>query len=136
RERFEPSALYSLMTFLPSPGIICAFLAAQVFGERWHCARWLFRGLAMLLGLGLVLTGRTAVLCALTAGLTIIVASHIGRACLAMRSCTECLANSWQEWRAGPVRLINHGFYAGTRGFLALGLATCLAWPGHLAAIV
>jgi prolipoprotein diacylglyceryltransferase/protein-S-isoprenylcysteine O-methyltransferase Ste14 len=136
RERFEPTALYSLMTFLPSPGIICAFLAAELFAERWHCARWLFRGLAMLLGLGLVLTGRTAVLGALTAGLTIIVASHIGRVWLAMRSCTERLANSWQEWRSGPVRLINHGFYAGIGGFLALWLATCLAGPEHLAAIL
>ena len=137
RERFEHSApLYSPMTFLPSPGIICAFLAAELFGERWHGARWLFRGLAMVLAVGLVLTGRTSVLCALTAGSTIIVALHIERAWLAMRSCTERLANSWQEWKSGPVRLINHGFYAGTGGFLALWLATCLVGPEHLAAIL
>jgi prolipoprotein diacylglyceryltransferase/protein-S-isoprenylcysteine O-methyltransferase Ste14 len=136
REWFEPTPPNSLTTFLPSPGIICALLAAEVFAERWHSARWLFRGLAMLLALGLVLTGGTAVLCALTAGLTIIVTSHIERAWLAMRSCTERLANSWHEWRSGPVRLINHGFYAGTGGFLALWLATSLAGPEHLAAIL
>lgn len=29
---------------------------------------------------------------------------------------TEKLANSWREWRLGPVRIINHGFYGGTAG--------------------
>ncbi|MBK7626642.1 MAG: prolipoprotein diacylglyceryl transferase [Bacteroidales bacterium] len=29
---------------------------------------------------------------------------------------TEKLANSWREWRIGPVRIINHGFYGGAAG--------------------
>lgn len=136
REGFQHIALDGLMTFLPSPGIICALLAAEAFAERWHSARWLFRGLAIVIALGLVLTGRTGVLCALTGVLTITVASHIERAWKAMRWCAERLANSWREWRSGPVRLINHGFYAGMGGFLALWLAAVLAGPGHLAAIL
>ncbi len=34
-----------------------------------------------------------------------------------IRVATEKLANSWHEWRWGPVRLINHGFYGGAAGF-------------------
>jgi hypothetical protein len=36
---------------------------------------------------------------------------------------TEQVANSWREWRFGPIRLINHGIYAGlaaAAGFLVV----------------
>ncbi len=33
-----------------------------------------------------------------------------------LRGC-EHIANSWQEWRFGTVRVINHGFYAAVGGF-------------------
>jgi prolipoprotein diacylglyceryltransferase/protein-S-isoprenylcysteine O-methyltransferase Ste14 len=136
REGFQHLAIDGLFPYVPSPGIICVFLAAEAFAERWRSARWLFRGLAILVAFGLVLTGHTGLLVGLAAALTLAVASHIEPAWMAIRWSAERLANSWREWRSGPVRLINHGFYAGMGGFLALWLAAGLAGPGHLAAIL
>jgi prolipoprotein diacylglyceryltransferase len=126
----------NLFNFFPSPIIICAILAAETLVERWHAIRWLFRGLAIVAACSLVLTGSTGALSALAGILTITAASHIEQAWKATRSSAERLANSWREWKSGPVRLINHGFYAGLGGFLALWLSAVLAGPGHLAAIL
>jgi len=43
----------------------------------------------------------------------------------------ERIANSWHEWRIGPVRVINHGIYAGTGAALALWIAVTLVGPGR-----
>jgi prolipoprotein diacylglyceryltransferase/protein-S-isoprenylcysteine O-methyltransferase Ste14 len=37
-----------------------------------------------------------------------------------IRSFSEQIANSWQEWRVGPLRIINHGFYIGIAGAAAI----------------
>ncbi len=44
---------------------------------------------------------------------------------------TEWVANSWREWRIGPVRLINHGFYAGAAGFIQVMIVTAALGPGR-----
>ncbi|MBI4889040.1 MAG: prolipoprotein diacylglyceryl transferase [Acidobacteria bacterium] len=51
-----------------------------------------------------------------------------------LRNAAQRIANSWREWRIGPVRVINHGFYAGLGTLLGLCLITAatppaLAWP-------
>lgn len=48
-----------------------------------------------------------------------------------IRSAAEWLANSWKEWRIGPVRIINHGFYVGAGAFLGMLFAGYLAGPGY-----
>ena len=58
-----------------------------------------------------------------------------------LRRGTERLANSWREWRIGPVRIINHGLYPAAGAFLGslvvgilLGPAAApgIAWVGVL----
>lgn len=44
---------------------------------------------------------------------------------------TEAIANSWQEWRIGPVRIINHCLYAAAAGFVQVAIVTCALGPGH-----
>ena len=46
-----------------------------------------------------------------------------------LRRAAEWFANSWQEWRMGPVRVINHGFYAGAAA--AVQMAIVAAAMGH-----
>lgn len=41
------------------------------------------------------------------------------------------LANSWREWRVGPVRLINYGVYSGLAAFVQAGVVVSAAGPGH-----
>jgi prolipoprotein diacylglyceryltransferase len=52
---------------------------------------------------------------------------------------TEAVANSWREWTLGPVRVINHGFYAGLGTVGGLLVALPLAGPdqfGWLAVLI
>lgn len=42
----------------------------------------------------------------------------------------ERVANSWREWRVGPVRFINHGLYAGAAGAVGVVGAGMAAGPG------
>jgi prolipoprotein diacylglyceryltransferase len=45
----------------------------------------------------------------------------------AIRAGSERLANSWGEWRAGPVRILNHGLFIGFGSFAGVSLAGFLA---------
>jgi len=44
-----------------------------------------------------------------------------------LKESAEKIANSWQEWIFGKVRVINHGFYVGIGAFLGVLLAGILA---------
>jgi protein-S-isoprenylcysteine O-methyltransferase Ste14 len=46
-----------------------------------------------------------------------------------LRGAAETVANSWRQWRLGPVRIINHGFYAGAGGGIGAWIALSLAGP-------
>jgi len=47
------------------------------------------------------------------------------------RKRAEKIANSWQEWVFGKVRVINHGFYVGLGTFLGILLAGILVGDGY-----
>ncbi len=53
-----------------------------------------------------------------------------------LRSLSEIIANSWKEWSFGPVRVINHGFYAGASAFTGTLLAGWLTGSRYVWAIV
>ncbi len=52
-----------------------------------------------------------------------------------MRRCAERVANSWREWRIGPVRIINHGVYAGAAAFAGVLISAALAGPEHVGSL-
>ena len=54
---------------------------------------------------------------------------HYERCWSAIRRGTEAIANSWREWWFGPVRVINHGLYAGAGTFVGLCLITAATGP-------
>jgi len=49
---------------------------------------------------------------------------------------TERIANSWREWRIGPVRIINHGFYAAAAALVLTAPATVTSGTGFSLAAV
>jgi len=49
-----------------------------------------------------------------------------------LRRLTERLANSWREWRLGPLRLINHGVYAAAAAGVGIIVAGSAAGPRYL----
>ena len=44
----------------------------------------------------------------------------------------EAVANSWREWRVGPVRMMSHGVYAAAGSTAGVALAVWMAGPGAL----
>jgi protein-S-isoprenylcysteine O-methyltransferase Ste14 len=44
----------------------------------------------------------------------------------------EAVANSWREWRVGPVRLMSHGIYAAAGSTAGVALAAWVGGPGTL----
>jgi len=48
-----------------------------------------------------------------------------------LRKHTEKIANSWQEWVFGKVRVINHGFYVGFGAFLGILIAGVLVGDAY-----
>jgi prolipoprotein diacylglyceryltransferase len=67
---------------------------------------------------------------------TVAFASHLSAAWQMIRAAAERVANSWHEWRIDPVRIINHGEYAGLAAFLAIWIDTLFTGPGHQTAIL
>jgi protein-S-isoprenylcysteine O-methyltransferase Ste14 len=134
---FDPQPQqHGLWVFFPSAPVICIFLAASVFARRWPALRWIFGGLAIVAAASIVITNRSGLLDAIAGLVTITIASQIVPIWEMLRNCTERLAGSWKEWRFGTVRVINHGFYAGMGGFLAVVISGLFAGPEHLAAIL
>jgi prolipoprotein diacylglyceryltransferase len=82
-----------------------------------------------------VMTGMHASIDVVAGGALALLAWNAGAVGSWMRAATERIANSWREWRFGPVRIINHGAYAGVGTFLGLWAIGVLLGPAHLAEV-
>jgi hypothetical protein len=60
-----------------------------------------------------------------------IVIIHIRDLWLAILHGAERVANSWKEWRIGPLRIINHGGFAAVAVFLWSWIVDAYLGPGH-----
>jgi len=52
-----------------------------------------------------------------------------------LRAWAERRANSWSEWRIGPVRIINHGAWGALASFGGIMIIGTLVGPGHVLAV-
>ena len=53
-----------------------------------------------------------------------------------LRAAAERIANSWREWRLGPVRVINHGAYAFAGAGVFILIAGSALGPAHTLSVV
>ena len=53
-----------------------------------------------------------------------------------VRAATERIANSWKEWRVGPIRTINHGVWGAAAAGVGLLVAGSAAGPDRLGAVI
>jgi len=129
-------ASYSPIAAFPSFHVVWSFLIAELLVARSPRLRWVWRGWALAVAVSCLTTrmhGLADILAGLAASLLVIRAD---RAWAALRAGTEWIANSWHEWRIGPVRIINHGAYAGLASFLGISIAGMLAGPANLKALI
>lgn len=132
---FERSDALEGRNALPAFHVTWAFIAAwgwSTRGRGWAIVAW---SLAILIAASCITTGMHALL-DLPAGAVLFLgafyASAAWRLVLAMM---ERVANTWHEWRIGPVRIIIHAFFAGAAAIIGATVAAILAGPQHAPAI-
>jgi membrane-associated phospholipid phosphatase/protein-S-isoprenylcysteine O-methyltransferase Ste14 len=109
----------------PSFHVIWAFLAARAFSGAFPKMRMLWWLCASLISASCVTTGMHSIADILAGALVAWIVVRSGTAWEMVRLLAERIANSWKEWRIGPVRIINHGLYAGVGtalGLLMIGI--------------
>jgi prolipoprotein diacylglyceryltransferase/protein-S-isoprenylcysteine O-methyltransferase Ste14 len=109
-------------------------LDGRLRGARWPGAiGWAW---AVLISLSCLTTGMHTVIDALAAVLLFFPLRDPGASWERVRRATEHVANSWREWRIGPVRAINHGLYAAAAGGVGFAIIATAAGNEYFAAVV
>jgi prolipoprotein diacylglyceryltransferase/protein-S-isoprenylcysteine O-methyltransferase Ste14 len=120
----------------PSFHMIWAMLAAAVYARRWPQFSWICRAWTALVAISCVTTGQHPIADVL-GGLAAVALIARGPALWEfVRRHGERIANSWREWRIGPVRVINHGFYVGAGAFFSCLIAETFAGPDRIVPIL
>ncbi len=114
----------------PSYHVIWAFLAAGALGGSRRWLGWIW---ALLVSLSCLTTGMHALVDVLAGFLIVWIVLRIEEVWSFLRRSAEAVANSWREWRFGPVRIISHGAYAGVGIFVGFVILGTLLGPGKSA---
>ena len=83
--------------------------------------------IALLLIIIQLINSRSWILHLTTSFLIFFLAANYNRIWFFLKNISEKIANSWQEWVFGKVRVFNHGFYIGIGVFLAILYAGILS---------
>jgi len=116
----------------PSYHVIWAFLAAAAINTNRRI-RWLGMLWALLVAASCITAGMHALVDVVAAFVVVWIVEHMHGIWSFLRSSSEAIANSWREWRIGPVRIINHGAYAAAGVFFGILIIDTLLGPGHSA---
>ncbi len=111
----------------PSFDVILSILAAEVFAARMPRLKILWRAWAAAVAASCVATGMHALADVLAGFAVAALAMRAEAVWRGLRAAAESIANSWKEWRIGPVRVINHGVYVGLGCFVGLTIAGTFA---------
>jgi protein-S-isoprenylcysteine O-methyltransferase Ste14 len=115
---------------LPSFHAIWALLIAAAIGG-WPARVW-----AILVCLSCVTTGAHTVTDVVGGAAVALLVMRAPQVWERLRAAAESMANSWCEWRLGPIRIINHGAYGGAGAFMVVAIAGSLMGPGHVGMLV
>ncbi len=136
---FEQRSSRGVAAF-PAFHVLWSLLAAQAWSsnaEAGGTARWRWVGWswATLISLSCLTTGMHSIIEVLSAVLCYLPLRNLERSWERIRWGTERLANSWREWRIGPVRIINHGIWAGLGAGIGVLVGGAAAGPSRYPAI-
>jgi protein-S-isoprenylcysteine O-methyltransferase Ste14 len=117
----------------PAFHVLWAMIAADAWRDIartrrrvWAAAGWT---IAALIAVSCVTTGMHTALDIVAAALIFLPLRNPARTWERLRSWAERVANSWREWRLGPIRIMSHGLYAAAA--TALGTAIAGAAAGN-----
>lgn len=137
--RWERSGGFEGRGSMPSFHVFWALTAARVYARRWPGLAWVVWTIGVAIAASCVTTGMHSMADVLGGVVFAVVVWRWRDAWrLALRA-SEVIANSWREWRSGPLRVIVHGAYAGLAacvGTILLGMMMgpeALPWIGLVA---
>jgi hypothetical protein len=114
----------------PSFHVLWAFVAADALREGSRVRAIALFSWATLISLSCITTGMHSLL-DVVAGLALYgLVAHAGALWRQLLALTEALANSWREWRVGPLRIIGHGSYGAVAVLVWIFLMNTLLGPG------
>jgi membrane-associated phospholipid phosphatase len=122
---------YSGIAAFPSFHIVWALIAASALAEggRWRKIFWWTW--AVLVAVSCVTTGMHSIADVLAGIVAFVLVVRAREIWMGILRVAERIANSWKEWRIGPVRIINHGGYAAAGILIGVSLIDTLLGPGH-----
>jgi membrane-associated phospholipid phosphatase/protein-S-isoprenylcysteine O-methyltransferase Ste14 len=122
---------YSGIAAFPSFHIVWALIAASALavGGRWMKLVWWTW--AVLVAVSCVTTGMHSIVDVLAGIVAYVLVIRAREIWMTILRIAEWIANSWKEWRIGPVRIINHGGYAAAAVLLGISLIDALLGPGR-----
>lgn len=124
-------AMSHTVAAFPAFHVIWTCLAAEAWSSRGRWAAVLAWGWAVAIAVSCLTTGMHALVDIVAAGAVFLIVRRYRTVWEVLRRGAERLANSWREWRVGPVRVINHGAYAGLAGAVAFTIAAGVAGPSR-----
>jgi len=111
---------YSGAAAFPSFHVVWALLVASVLGGEGRIRRWCWWTWAVLVAASCVTTGMHSILDVVAGAAAFWLILKMDSVWAMLLGWSEQIANSWHEWRIGPVRIINHGAYAGVAAFVGV----------------
>jgi membrane-associated phospholipid phosphatase len=121
---------YSGVAAFPSFHVVWAFIAASALGEGSRWKKYLWWMWAALVAVSCVTTGMHSIADVLAGVLAYLAVVRMPDIWQAILHAAERIANSWKEWRIGPVRIINHGGYAALGILFGMTIIDSLLGPG------
>jgi prolipoprotein diacylglyceryltransferase/protein-S-isoprenylcysteine O-methyltransferase Ste14 len=119
-------------TSLPSFHVVWTCLTSALLAARWPRARWWLGAWTLAIAMSCVTSGMHAgsdVIAGLTAAAVLMRGDAIWAALCRI---SEAVANSWKEWRMGPLRVMSHGVYAAVGGAVGVAVAVWVAGASQL----
>lgn len=119
----------------PSFHVFWALLCGRLLSDRWTSLRILAAVWTGLVAASCVTTGMHAVVDVAAGGALAVLAwsrAALWRGCLTL---AERIANGWREWRVGPIRIINHGLFAGLAAVVAVAVIGSWVGPSGAGAV-
>ncbi len=122
---------YSGIAAFPSFHIVWALIAASALGEGGRRKKYAWWTWAALVAVSCVTTGMHSMADVLAGILAFVLVVYMGEIWAGILRAAEWIANSWKEWRVGPMRIINHGGYAAAGVVIGIALIGGLLGAGR-----
>ena len=133
---WEQSHSHGVAAF-PAFHVLWVLIAAEGWeASRRPLWRWVGWSWAVLVAASSITTGMHTLLHVCSAVVVYVLLRRYEHVWSGVRALTERIANSWREWRVGPVRLINHGAWAAAAAGVGLLVAGSAAGPDRMGAVI